>query len=489
MRMDGCPAAINFYDAVPATVAEFRSCCYPVCLRSSYAMTAYAGDDVHFLKTGIVVCCLLLAACHAIRDEADPNTVSVRGIRPTLEQLNTSSTTAAQNSFILDLTAKAGFVDEKTGLPYSLPVRSPDWATVTEAGIYEISRQCDQYLDVLFHFNRNQRALRQGLTATGATTATILGLASVAAAPIAIVAAAFGLSASLFDAGVNSVLFTIEPSALRNIALKGRQGYLDELKTKMNEVDTRPRMMIALQGYLVQCSPAAIEANVNNAASGAPSVASTNKDVSREQATLGAPSQTLLQRAASTTRGAVTNSPVPIDQASKPTGAMRREENIFKSDVARVQAALGVNIDGDFGAATRSAIKEFQRGLNRRFPKAWTNVDGTGNIVDLPPNLSKLPAVFASPFERAYFGAVDPTTQPLEEQYVKVSPQRLNGFIRRLSFPAAPAPGELVPADAADADLAKAMATMRIKLGERLQAGKAVPLTSEIQDKIPTAGD
>lgn len=444
---------------------------------------------MRFLRSGVVGCCLLLAGCHAIRDEADPNTVSARGIKPTLEQLNISSTTAAQNSFVLDLTAKAGFVDPATGMPYALPVRSQDWAVVTEAGIYEISRQCDQYLDVLFHFNRNQRALRQGLTATGASTATILGLASVAAAPIAIVAAAFGLSASLFDAGVNSVLFTIEPSALRNIALKGRQGYLDDLKTKMSEVNTRPRMMIALQGYLVQCSPAAIEANVNNAASGAPSVASTDKGVAREQATLAAPSQTLLQRASDITGSSVVTSPAPIDQASKPTGAQRREENIFKSDVARVQAALGVAVDGDFGAATRSAIKEFQRGLNRRFPKAWTSVDGTGNIVDLPPNLSKLPSAFASPFERAYFGVVDPTAQPLEEQYVKVSPQRLNGFIRRLSAPAAPAAGEIVPSDASDADLAKAMATMRTKLGERLQAGKAVPLTSEIQDRIPTAGD
>ena len=63
---------------------------------------------MHFLRTGIVACCLLLAACQAIRDETDPSTVSVRGVAPTLEQLNSTSYTAAQNAFVNDLIRKAG---------------------------------------------------------------------------------------------------------------------------------------------------------------------------------------------------------------------------------------------------------------------------------------------------------------------------------------------------------------------------------------------
>ena len=161
---------------------------------------------------------------------------------------------------------------------------------MAEAGIYEIGRQCDQYLDVLFRFNRNQRSIRQGLTATGAATATILGLAGVVAMPIAITAAAFGLAASLYDAGVNSVLFTIEPSALRNVVLRGRQAYIEKLD--LSRVNSRPRMMIALQGYLTQCSPATIEANVNNAASGAQSIVNTRSGMSPDGALLGAPGVT-----------------------------------------------------------------------------------------------------------------------------------------------------------------------------------------------------
>ena len=98
-----------------------------------------------------------------------------------------------------------------------------------KAGVYEIGRQCDQYLDALFRFNREQRAGRQDLAAAAAATGAIMGLSGASAKALAITAAAFGLATSLFDASVNSVLFTIEPSALRNVALQGRKNYLEQL--------------------------------------------------------------------------------------------------------------------------------------------------------------------------------------------------------------------------------------------------------------------
>src|SRR6516162_440578 len=104
-----------------------------------------------------------------------------------------------------------------------------DWDLVFRAGVYEIGRQCDQYLDALFRFNREQRAGRQDLAAAAAATGAIMGIAGASAKALAITAASFGLASSLFDASVNSVLFTIEPSALRNVALQGRQSYLAQL--------------------------------------------------------------------------------------------------------------------------------------------------------------------------------------------------------------------------------------------------------------------
>ena len=191
---------------------------------------------MRLLGAGLSFAVLLLSSC----SQLDPTSAGVRGMPPTLEQIYPLTATEVQKKFVTNLIGTAGVPAN-----YAWDIRDRTWSVVTEAGLYEVSRQCDQYIDSLFRFNRDQRAVRQGLTATGAATASILGLAGVAAMPIAITAVAFGLSASLFDAGVNSVLFTIEPSALRNVVLQGRKKYLETVDLKA--IDTRPQMLIVLQ--------------------------------------------------------------------------------------------------------------------------------------------------------------------------------------------------------------------------------------------------
>lgn|GEM_PF-2018809 len=427
-----------------------------------------------------VFCAILLTSCQALREEADPNIVSVRGVKPTLEQLNITNTTTAQNAFVYDLFEKAGYSGIKPGTTLPLPLRDPGWSLIAEAGIYEISRQCDQYLDVLFHFNRNQRALRQGLTATGAATATILGLASVAAAPIAITAAAFGLSASLFDAGVNSVLFTIEPSALRNIVNKGRKGYLDNLK--MDEISSRPRMMIALQGYLVQCSPPAIEANVNNAASGADSVASADSKTSQDAAKLAAPAASSLMRSTVKVDKPAAATP-PLPTSIRATGALGSEENVSKDALQRVQRALNVGVDGDFGSFTRNAIREFQLGWNRRDGDLWGADEVTGELsrrsVDMLPYLSPMPAIFRTPFERAFLGNMD---GPSSQRLTRFDANRLNALIAVVSGNPAP------PGDTPEA-LATKMQALRsllnaVRVKDNISPANGGVLDAALYDKL-----
>jgi hypothetical protein len=381
---------------------------------------------VNIFKAGFAACiAVLLTACQP----ADPGSVSVRGVQPTVEQLNITSNTAAQNLLVNDLIVKAGLT--RTPGP-----RDPDWSVVTEAGIYEIGRQCDQYLDVLFRFDRRTQAVRQGLTATGAATATIMGLASVAAAPIAITAAAFGLSAALYDAGTNSVLFTIEPSALRNVVLRGRKGYLDSLD--LNKIDSRPRMMIALQGYLSQCSPAAIEANVNNAASGADSVASTNPAVSARAAALAAPATTLIQRANVVTTSAV-EAPPPLPTASVPRNAKPQEKNVSIRELEIAQSALGLTPDGNFGpndnSDTRTALREFQAGMISRgeWPKDELTGLLAGQTYEWLRALSAMSSTqFAGPFERAYLGN---TTGTMSTRLTKADPILLDALLADAGVP------------------------------------------------------
>jgi hypothetical protein len=295
----------------------------------------------------------------------------IRGISPTLEQTSIISDERAQADLVAALIRKAYL------RPEDMTASDARWAIVAEAGLYEIDRQCDQYLAALFTFNRDQRAARQGLTAVGATTAAILGISGAAGPAIALTAASFGLAASLFDAGVNSVLFTIEPSALRAVMLRGRQAYLATINWK--DVTTRPRMMIVLQGYLAQCTPAAIEANINNAATGAPSVASTNTDIALKAAAMAAPSATIVQNpevwiARPTTRGGSQNPPpVPTPDVAPNLQPEERATITTKEQVRQLQRALGVTADGDLGpydpaklSETRAAIEQFQAGVNRQ---------------------------------------------------------------------------------------------------------------------------
>lgn len=342
---------------------------------------------------------LFLSACGA-RDQLDPGAVSVKGVQPTLEQLNIPANSQAQTSLVNHLANEAGYNAR------DLQAVDTRWAQVFEAGVYEVGRQCDQYLDALFRFNREQRANRQGLTAIGAGAAAIMGLSGVASAAIAITAVAFGLSASLFDAGVNSVLFTIEPSALRNIVQKGREAYLDKLVKDKVEINTRPRMMIAVQGYLVQCSPSAIEANINNAASGAPSVASTDPRIAQQAAGLSAPSLATMTKAAAIVSGTVAPG-APVPESAMPADR-RPDETPVIPELKEAQRALGVPDDGRYGTVTRTAIREFQTGMFRRNPRDWPVSEITGNLTSRSgrtlTTLKPMPTVFMSPFERAFLG-------------------------------------------------------------------------------------
>jgi hypothetical protein len=430
---------------------------------------------VDLLKNGIAACCvLLLTACQALRDEADPGTVSVRGVAPTLEHLNISRDTAAQDAFVNDLI-------RKSGLNYTPPPGDYSWGFVAEAGIYEIGRQCDQYLDVLFRFNRNQRAIRQGLTATGAATASILGVAGVVAMPIAITAVAFGLAASLYDAGVNSVLFTIEPSALRNVVLKGRQAYINKLD--LAKVNSRPRLLIAMQGYLTQCSPATIEANVNNAASGAESVVNVRQGVSADGAILGAPGVTLIERATPPATPAAMPTAMPtqiapvvvssrVEATPQPVDdnlARNRktcEVAVTKRTLISAQNALGVFADGNFGVPgetkTREAIEQFQRGRNKRSSVQWPIADINGELCgrtgELLPFLSPMPAIFKTPFERAYLGNNQGT---LSQQLTQVAPVQLSQMLDKVKVT-----DFEVPANSPPDVIAAKMKVLREKLAE-----------------------
>jgi hypothetical protein len=364
-----------------------------------------------------------LSACAGFGGGPEPGAVGARGLQPTLEQIGIGSSIAAQDQMLSALMHTAGLPPAPPLLP-----RDPNWSLVWKAGLYEIGRQCDQYLDALFRFNREQHAFHQDLAATAGATGAIMGLGGASATAIAITAAAFGLSNSLFEASVNSILFTIEPSALRNVAQQGLQNYL----TRIDEAKilSRPDTLIALQGYLTQCSPAAIEANINNAASGAPSVVSSNQNVAEKSAGLAAPgsavvtqkptplvppaaSKTVEQRAKEAVDQRVVIKPLVVSEDQRPPTVQPGDtRGLTKTQIRQFQAALGVAADGDPGQAdsdTRKALQEFQIGLSKRPDISWSPREMNGTLghrtVDRLSGMKAMPTrYFLSPFERARFG-------------------------------------------------------------------------------------
>lgn len=369
---------------------------------------------------------LALTGCGLLGDQLSSGKTTIRGVPPDLELMSDPVLSAqAENKLIEALTIRAG-LDHRVA-------RSPsDWPLIFRAGVRVVDGQCDQYLDALFRFNREQRAGRQGLAAVAAATGSIMGLAGVGATAIAITAAAFGLSTSLFDASVGSVLFTIEPSALRNVVLQGRRNYLDALIEKKVVIASRPDAMIALQGYLTQCSPAAIEANINNAANGSRNaVTSSDKRDAQNAAVSAAPGVLLTreQRAQDIVGRRVDPRPQPLPPPPDDI-LLPGEEGILPRDISAAQRTLGVPVTGRIGpegSETRRAIAEFERGMRARNEPGWT--DATGKLAGLTGDTltalgSPMPAGLQSPFERAFLTNMTRTTDGAP-RLTAIDPRRL----------------------------------------------------------------
>jgi hypothetical protein len=352
--------------------------------------------------TGLVSACAL-AGCGTASNQ-------LLGVPPTLQQSSLLADAPLQDRMVDALIEKAGFPRGTY-----IPPGSSQWKFVAQAGLFEVDLVCDRYLASLFAFNREQRAGRQILTAAGAGTAAIMGITGAPGVSVALVAAAFGLAANVFDAGVNSVLFTISPTAVRAIAAKGRQVYVANIKWET--VNSRPMMMSVVQTYLSQCTPAAIEANIDNAATGAPSVASSDARIALQAAMAAAPSSSVAQ-------SAVTFNSEPVNPGGTatplhpPPSELARNvadgERPFIESLAqaeRLQRALGVKADGDLGPAgtngeTRMAIAQFRGGPMRRTGNHATTpsdlVDDTLNTTLI--KAGPMPTVFKSPFERGLLG-------------------------------------------------------------------------------------
>lgn len=340
--------------------------------------------------------------------------------------------------------------------PTVRPVPAEEWRLIQRAGIDQIDEACNGYLYTLYRFHAQQKAARQGLLAATATTGVILGLAGATTMAIGITAAALGLSASLFDASTNSVLFSVEASAVRNVVQESRSRYL--VTVEKNPPTNRPDTMISLRGYLSLCTPAVIEANINNAANGSRnSVVTPDEKAGIAAAAMAAPAL------APPTVTLIPSPITPIVRPPPPPQAQNiaPEETGFRpADVENIQVALCVAKDGDPGrrgsnSATRRAIREFLSGLGGGDPATKSDSLTLDDLRDVVRR-SRVNGVLQTCAERSMQTA-------FEVGMFGKNPDALKGDIKALQerINAKLPPDKQVPLDGEMANLRKAVGALR----------------------------
>jgi hypothetical protein len=135
-----------------------------------------------------------------------------------------------------------------------------DWHPVVDAGIEFVQQRCEAYLDAIFWFNRYKSTVVNEINLLGAGTASALGIAQAAARDIALVALAFGITAQTVEVLGSSILYKMDPAAVKSLVGASQAIYVQTISTI--RFTTRPSAMRAIQGYLNLCLPPTLEAQV-----------------------------------------------------------------------------------------------------------------------------------------------------------------------------------------------------------------------------------
>jgi hypothetical protein len=189
----------------------------------------------------------------------------------------------------------------------------------------------------------------------------VLTIAQASTETIAYVAAALGLTNSLYDAYSNSLMMGLESSLIKKIVYERRLEYRKQF-SEINYQRT-PEIVFALRGYLRICTPQTIVLDANTYAL---SVASGEKPPSihesvKQQFDAIAAGQAPVT---SNTQGNlhVKRNPVTCEQCE---GLFPTNAGFASADVKAIQNALCLKGDGKAGAGTLAAVRNYRQTVGR----------------------------------------------------------------------------------------------------------------------------
>jgi peptidoglycan hydrolase-like protein with peptidoglycan-binding domain len=296
-----------------------------------------------FLQAAAAIVLILLTACNPIRTRE--LYAQLEGPRPELDSADIEGFVERQTSAVNQLVALAGLAAKPAP-------GSPAWQAVLDAGMLYVDQVCDDYMGALFWFDRWRDSAKSGVALTGASAAAAMGILGAAAEAVALTATAFGLTTALIDVGANTVLYNIEPSAVRSALERAQAAYRDELARRANLYDNQAAVLAAVQGYLALCLPASLETTINTA------VAQANIGETGTQP--GNPVPSVRVRPLDVFAPLPPTAPLPVEQQiSNPRSPA--EQALSRGQGGLIQEALCVRPDGDFGTGTREAIVLYRR--------------------------------------------------------------------------------------------------------------------------------
>ena len=351
---------------------------------------------------------LLVAALSSGCSMFDEKRAYITGLPPTIDADRLRKSTEAQKNIVSDLLVRANLTG---GIPAN---GSADWAVFTEAGFGFVDEQCDRYLDALFWYNRARSATQTQLALTGATAASIMGILDASKEAIAITAAAFGFASGTVDTLASSVLYSLDPSSIKNLVDRSRSQYRQAAASR--SIVTQPGAMSVIQGYLRLCLPATIETQINGAVSetGFAEDTTASSGIVPVLKRVGTAQTTSNPTELTDAREPVSPTPPPPapTRILNPISAL--EEGISFRRGQDIQRTLCVKADGNFGATTgsqtRTAIRWYQMSRQPGNPEAWTGILDNRNdaitLMSLTP-CAKHPLGFKNAFERFHFETAD----------------------------------------------------------------------------------
>lgn len=146
-------------------------------------------------------------------------------------------------------------------------LKSTDWSEITNAGVVELTSQCEDYLHALWELNRARQATNTEINSAGSLVAAILGATQASSPAIAITASAFGFAAATSENLYSSLLYQLDQSSVdalvHNSQLTVKQAI--QSSESSNTIASRADAVGALMQYINVCLPQTIEANVNAA--------------------------------------------------------------------------------------------------------------------------------------------------------------------------------------------------------------------------------